>query len=385
MDKTLKSACFDEITHLICDADKKVNISDVSNNWNISHRDSETVLLEWIETNKKQTLNKEFLIRGVDKSGNCVITVLPENKLDDVQKKFEKFCYSLYSVELASKSNAKRLNVAKLNECKWINLPSKHFERDIVVKPLPIESVKHVEEPATSKKGIKSMFSASSSGKKPEVKQEIETVDIKAEKETPKKQSPKKKESVKTPKMASGKASISSFFSKPSSEVVNTKKKESTQPVKKEHPKEESKEKSNMFDDQSSMDVDQSEEVSMDTKAESKGKKRTAAKNNKKRSIVDVDDGGSDEMIPGTPQERKKAKKINKKTVEKSKHTRIVKMADSSDDDDNHDAELKLLASPVKEKENKTPPKVDKATEKGKRRKAKKKLFHGHLQTKKDF
>lgn len=53
----------------------KVNISDVSNNWNISHRESETILLEWIDTNKKQPLNKEFLIRGVDKSGNCVITV----------------------------------------------------------------------------------------------------------------------------------------------------------------------------------------------------------------------------------------------------------------------------------------------------------------------
>lgn len=100
MNKTLKAACFDEITHLICDADKKVltvhyiipswnlfilrkwsyifiqvNISDVSNNWNISHRDSEAILLEWIETHKKQQLNKEFLIRGVDKSGNCVITV----------------------------------------------------------------------------------------------------------------------------------------------------------------------------------------------------------------------------------------------------------------------------------------------------------------------
>lgn len=94
MDKSMKSACFEEITHLICDADKrvcfhrqyfwfwklslnyaKVNISDVSNNWNISHRDSETLLLEWIETNKNKSLSKEFLIRGVEKNGNCVITV----------------------------------------------------------------------------------------------------------------------------------------------------------------------------------------------------------------------------------------------------------------------------------------------------------------------
>lgn len=84
---------------------------------------------------------------------------------------------------------------------------------------------------------------------------------------------------------------------------------------------------------------------------------------------------------------------MNKKVSEKSKLTRIVKMDDSSDDDgmgisinwftkwisneffsaDDHMEQLKLLASPVKEKENKTPPKNEKAAaENGKRRKAKK-------------
>lgn len=162
----------------------------MSNNWNISHRESETVLLEWIEKNKSKALSKEFLIRGVDNSGNGVITVrkihaqnekkkcskmriharitsewmisrcvffikrvfiwsgclrrtifylkivwnvavnknrkfflknqvLAEEKLDFVQKKFEKFCSSLYSIELASKSNAKRLNATKINDSKW--------------------------------------------------------------------------------------------------------------------------------------------------------------------------------------------------------------------------------------------------------------------------
>lgn len=62
------------------------------------------------------------------------------------------------------------------------------------VESLPIPTVKHVEEPATSKKDIKSMFSASGQGMKTEVKQETENADIKAEKETPKKHSPKKKE-----------------------------------------------------------------------------------------------------------------------------------------------------------------------------------------------
>ncbi|KAG4080076.1 hypothetical protein HA402_014516 [Bradysia odoriphaga] len=363
MNETLKGACFDEITHLICDADKKVNISDVSNNWNISHRDSEAVLLEWIEKNRNQTLNKEFLIRGMDNSGNCVITVLPEDKLDFVQKKFEKSCYSLYSIELASKSNVKRLNGAKPNECKWINLPAKHVERDIVAKsPPPIQSVKDDEQPATSKKGIKSMFSASETVKKVEVKQEPQNVDTKTEKETPKKQSPKKKEPIKTPKMASGKSSISSFFSKSSSVGAQPKKEALPKPVKKE-------ESSNMFDDHSSMEVD---EVPAVEKVEKEEKKPVSAKTNKKRSIVDVDDGDSGE-IPGTPQDTKKLKKITKKISEKSRLSRIVKMEDSSDDDDNQEEQRKLLASPVKEKENKTPPKKEKApAEKGKRRKAKK-------------
>lgn len=47
------------------------------------------------------------------------LQVLTENKLDVAQKKFEKFCYSLYSVESASKSDAKRLHVANTSDCKW--------------------------------------------------------------------------------------------------------------------------------------------------------------------------------------------------------------------------------------------------------------------------
>lgn len=95
----MKSACLEEITHLICDADKKVNrfvsliflinnnlyngkvnIMDVSNNWNVSHRDSEKLLLDWIAKNKNRRLNSEFLVRGVDKDGNCVITVIRQYK-----------------------------------------------------------------------------------------------------------------------------------------------------------------------------------------------------------------------------------------------------------------------------------------------------------------
>lgn len=48
--------------------------------------------------------------------------------------------------------------------------------------------------------------------------------------------------------------------------------------------------------------------------------------------IVEYFKDGSDE-IPGTPQETKKAKKSNKKPAVKSKHTRIMKIEDSSEDE----------------------------------------------------
>lgn len=378
MDKTMKSACFEEITHLICDADKKVTISDVSNNWNMSHRDGEQLLLEWIETNKTKSLSKEFLIRGVRKNGNCVITVLAENKLDSVQKKFDKFSYSLYSVELASQSDANRLHAVKVTDCKWINLPLKHVERDVVVKPLPIPHVEkpthvekppHDEKPTTSKKDIQSMFAASKPITKTDVKKETEDGEVKTEKETPIKPTPKKKEPAKSQKAASGKSAISSFFSKPSTATTGMKKKEMDQSVKKELPSPNNS--PNLFDDQSSMDVDKSEENLTDTNSTEDTKESTTKKNSK-RSIIDVDDG-SDE-IPCTPQDKKKAKKSTKKTLEKPKHTRIMKIEDSSDDEESHEEQRKLLASPVKEKENKTPPKNEsaKATEKNGRRKGRK-------------
>lgn len=83
--------------------------------------------------------------------------------------------------------------------------------------------------------------------------------------------------------MASGKASITSFFSKPSSSM-HPKSKELAQPAKKNNSN-----SPNMFDDQSLMDVDECEEIPVATKTESQVKKRTTVKNNKKRSIVDVD------------------------------------------------------------------------------------------------
>lgn len=79
--------------------------------------------------------------------------------------------------------------------------------------------------------------------------------------------------------MTSGKGSISSFFPKSSAASTQSKKEELPKPSKKQ-------DSSNMFDDQSSMDVD---ENSVDAKLESQEIKITTATDKKKRSIIDVD------------------------------------------------------------------------------------------------
>lgn len=48
----------------------------ISNNWNISFMESESILQKWLAGYKgDKKILKDYLIRGVDLNGNCVITV----------------------------------------------------------------------------------------------------------------------------------------------------------------------------------------------------------------------------------------------------------------------------------------------------------------------
>lgn len=54
----------------------KVTIKEVSTNWNVSLKDSETAMAKWALNYKgDRQLQKEYLIRGKDLNGNCVISV----------------------------------------------------------------------------------------------------------------------------------------------------------------------------------------------------------------------------------------------------------------------------------------------------------------------
>lgn len=53
-----------------------MTLKEVSNNWNVSLKDSEIVLNKWLSTYKgDRRIVKEYLIRGTDLNGNCVISV----------------------------------------------------------------------------------------------------------------------------------------------------------------------------------------------------------------------------------------------------------------------------------------------------------------------
>lgn len=54
----------------------QVTILDVSNNWHLSCKDSETILLEWLaKYNTAKQFSKEYLIRGNKADNTAVICV----------------------------------------------------------------------------------------------------------------------------------------------------------------------------------------------------------------------------------------------------------------------------------------------------------------------
>lgn len=92
----------EEISHRICDCDKKVNLNDISNDWNLTYQQSEEMLLAWLDAHQDRSVAKEYIVRVVDKHEHCHISVVAESRLAALEKRFTKFFSSLYSVEIAS-------------------------------------------------------------------------------------------------------------------------------------------------------------------------------------------------------------------------------------------------------------------------------------------
>ncbi|EAT44727.1 AAEL003935-PA [Aedes aegypti] len=350
MDATLEKSCIEEISHTVLDAQQKISVRSISNNYGLNFLDAVKVLQKWIDNNSgKANLLKEFIVRGIDaKRGGAFITVASEKKLKTIQDKASQISSVLYAVEVQSESS-RPLHIPEEQEFKVINLPLASDKRDVKVfipaEPTPAStSVKQESKPK-----INSMFAASASKPKQEtpkptsvpVKEEKTSPPAKQEaaktsppQKSPTKGSPSKKKDAKKP--VSGKASIASFFS---NKPTASKPAPST-PANSSKPADVKKEKPSPKEDQPS----KKEKVHEDTPRW-------------KRMISDESDG--DDVVPNTPQETKEPKKrggkkslafkkgADAKGRNPSKRSRILQVEDSSEEEEDEDRNMR-------EKEEKT-------------------------------
>ncbi|KFB45587.1 hypothetical protein ZHAS_00013575 [Anopheles sinensis] len=345
MNADLLKTCHRELEHIVFDAKEKVTARRISNNWDVNVPKAVDVLQKWIDEQKdKAKLSLEYIVRGVDKNGNAFMTLVKEDKLQNVCKLYPKSVKMLYSAEIASE--IRPMNVSADSEFSVKNLRLEPQKRQIDHRssaPAQSESVPVKQEKKPEKKNLFATVSKPSST--PVVKEEKPSppptpATVKTEpltqpastKTSPKKQSPKKD----TKKVVNGKGSISSFFSsKPGQTAAPSKAVSTGSTVKQEA---ESPTSANS-ESSASQKQTKSAKISESTKEEEKTRKRTITDD-------DDDDGErSDEdkdVIPSTPQEEKRGGKKRagkpvlkrKKTANPSKKSRIMEICDSSSDDE---------------------------------------------------
>ncbi|XP_031622883.1 DNA polymerase delta subunit 3 [Contarinia nasturtii] len=334
MDTETEKLCLEEIDHLILDTDKKVSLVTISNNWNVPNKDGEIILEKWLKTySGDRKIAKEYLIRGVDLNGNVIITVVSEKNLSKVEKMCPKFTKILYSIEIGS-LNGKSLNITEPASNKYVSLKLKSARRNIKVNPIIVDkSIKKEVIPPKKANPFGTFQSKASQSKeaKPDSASSSKDAKVKEEKVSPKQSSPKKKQPPS--KAQQGKSSISSFFaSKPTSSNASKADKlvaDATVKVEKVQIKDEP------------VDVN----TTNDTKA------------TQKRPHSNASDSNDDFKATEKKQTKKKPK-----LEQKSKHSRLMQLCDSSSEEDeasnNKDRSMDIDDEELvvkKEKENKTP------------------------------
>lgn len=326
MDSSTKKACLEEISFLVLDSEKKVSVNTISNNWDVPMKQGQELLEEWVELQKGKDFTKEYLIRGIDFSGNCFISIVSDKKLDFVKSKMEKIVCNLYSIETSS--NSKRLEVQDLVEVKMMNLVIKTEERDQEAIPEP-EPVREEVKPVV--KVIKpSMFAP-----------------VKKEEKASKKVSPKKESPKETLKPVASKG-IASFFSAKPSTTTDSKKTEETKKedvkIEKTIPKVIDKKKSpepKVIEKKKTPETKEEKKKPVSSDKKSKTNKKTENLNSLKRTLAEINgsDESDEETIPGTPQEKKvvqnkKRSRPAKSTKTESKNTKRIVTVDSSSDEE---------------------------------------------------
>lgn len=91
----------------------KVSLKTISNNWQISTKDSNAVLMKWLDQNrskvKKTEVVSEFLVQGTNTKGVYSLAFVTEDKKKILEKKWSDFKGLLYSIEI--KSNSRKLDL----------------------------------------------------------------------------------------------------------------------------------------------------------------------------------------------------------------------------------------------------------------------------------
>uniref|UniRef100_A0AAG5DDR4 DNA polymerase delta subunit 3 n=1 Tax=Anopheles atroparvus TaxID=41427 RepID=A0AAG5DDR4_ANOAO len=346
MDAGFLKKCHRELGHIVFDAKEKVTVRRISNNWDIDNLTAAEVMQKWIDEQKeKAKLSLEYIVRGVDKKGTMFMTLVKEDKLQNVFKLHPNCVKMLYSVEVAS--DIRPMNVSLDSEFNVKNLRLEPQKRQIEHRPAaPVKSEPVVVVKQEQKPGKKNLFATVSKPAAEPVKEEKASppatpVMVKAEPQTPTvtKVSPKKQSPKKDTKkvVVNGKGSISSFFSSKPGQTAPTPKVANTGSTVKQEPESPASSTSD-----SAASQKQSEPAPV--KPEPGLPKETA----RKRTISTDERSDEDQdVIPNTPQEKKReAKKRSgkpqlkrKKTANPSKKSRILEICDSSSDDEREAAE----------------------------------------------
>lgn len=90
-----------------------MTVKKISNNWLVTNKVAQEVLLKWLDQNKKKSgdLAKEFIVQGKNRKGEFRISVVSEEMKNELEKKWKTFSSMLYSVETKRTPGARDLNI----------------------------------------------------------------------------------------------------------------------------------------------------------------------------------------------------------------------------------------------------------------------------------
>uniref|UniRef100_A0A336M0W1 CSON009763 protein n=1 Tax=Culicoides sonorensis TaxID=179676 RepID=A0A336M0W1_CULSO len=340
----------EEISHLVLDAGKCVNLPMLSHNHALPFAACSELLNQWLKSKKEhaEKVSRTFIVQYTDDYGNPVVCRASEEKLKSLKSdsRIKNLTEMLY--EFALTTTNRSLGLKENFENVHIPIKATFNTRSIRQRFVPpvVEPKIHVKSEkvtAAGTKNISNMFSTGSNSNKDTVVKKEKVSPVKKT-EVAKKESPKK-QNIPAKSTDTKKNNIISFFSRNKAKP--------------------------------SPSTSKSEEVPI--KTEEVIEKKSPETSNKRHSkLIDTDDE-EDEFVPGTPQETSKGRHASKKfksndtKAEKakpklkplSKNSRVAVIADSSEESEDEEIRdlkmrekgIEINVSDVEDEEMKSPQK----------------------------